>query len=119
MIKYYFGTDTKEKGHFMREIYPDGKDLGPRSLRFDFLPFDPERVNQGMANGDINYQHHKSRHGEFTVCAITGSCIDSRQGCRSVFIAKGIIDFGEMQRMIMETPCCKEIIEKMPFKINW
>lgn len=90
-----------------------------KSLNFSMLPFSPEDVSKNLSNGEINWQHHKSPLGEFTVCAIAGSCIDTRPGSKSVFIIPEILSFEEMKNRILSTPVCKEIIDKMPFEIKW
>jgi hypothetical protein len=120
MITHYFGTDINNSGHYSWTIKDNGTRLECTWMRnFELWPFHPEYINNRLSDGEINWLHSKSSLGEFTVCAITGSCKDQRPGCKSVFIISKIISFEEMKQEILSTPICKTIIDKMPFEIKW
>jgi len=108
----YFGTNLTEAGHYRWDI-----DEGFRRMNYSFkeLPFNPEEINNNMPNGEtVFYQG-----GGLTVLGITGSCIDRRPGCKSVFWVKGIITREEIIKRIMTNKTAVEIIAKMPFKVKW
>lgn len=119
MIKHYFGTDLDCAGHYLWSINLIGTRLAGSAFSFSALPFSPEYITENLSFGEINWQHHKSPIGEFTVCAIAGSPFDARLGTKSVFIHPAIIPFEEMKELIFATPICKQIIEKMPFQVKW
>lgn len=126
----YFGTDLREAGHFVWMISKSGEGLGDRSLNFKDIPFDPEELvnpenGYYLKRGAVRWykftgQNIVSIYGScYTVCAICGSCSDDRIGSKSVFWVKEDITYEEMKERILSTKICKEIIEKMPFEVNW
>ncbi len=119
MIKYYFGTDVDEHGHYMWEISDDGLRFVKRSLNFNTIPFSPEYITQNIPNGHVNWLMIQSSMGAFTICAIAGSCKDDRPGCKSVFWVNEIIPFMKLKEEILATPLCAKIIHLMKFEVKW
>ncbi len=111
----YFGTDLLQAGHFMWEIPPHGKYLGKGSINFKSLPFHPETFVDNLPFGAVRWHTIE----DYSICAICGSCSDDRGGTRSVFWIKETISNEELKERILAVPVLKEIIEKMPFKIDW
>ena len=111
----YFGTNTREAGHYFFEL---GEYFSLGNLNFKAFPFNPEslpRYEKGeqRKRGDVRFYHVQDYH----ICAIYGSCVDDRPGCKSVFFVKGIEDNHLLMKMILETPAAKAIIDKMPFDV--
>lgn len=85
----YFGTDTKEIGHYLRKITETGIDYN-RSIelsKLPFYPYDYPEYQNGKRQAPKGYSglYHK---GGYSIFAISGSCIDTRGGCHSVFFFK-------------------------------
>lgn len=110
----YFGTNTRECGHYRWQFDKDGW-LIKNWIKFDDLPFHPEELTNNLPKGEVVFYQSAS----FTVIAISGSCIDSRPGCKSVFWEKDIFTKEEMIERIMSYRGAVEIISSMPFKVKW
>ena len=111
---YYFGTELNMSGHSMWEM--GGSQLHRNQMTLGDCPFNPEALPYlKYNNGDLG---HYQCFG-FSILAICGSCQDARPGSKSVFWAEGIFTLDEMKSKILSIPIGKQIIDKMPFKINW
>lgn len=110
----YFGTNTREAGHYYWDL---SKGMGYIGLSRGDCPFDPEGLFRSATseNGDTCYM----QHGEFTVFGICGSPVDKRRGCKSIFYIKQKFSREEMVEQIKRYPAAQEIISKMPFEIKW
>lgn len=109
---YYFGTNTETSGHYTWDLSDN------RMQRIGLLPatpFDPERLTMGLPNGEVVFY----QGGGYTVLAISGSPVDKRQGCKSVFWIKGDTTRSGIEIMIMQNKFAKQIIEMMPFKVKF
>ena len=113
----YFGTDTRQPGHYRWKIIDNR--MQRTWAKFDDLPIHPEQMVNQLPNGQVNWIVTKSAHGTFTICAIAGSPADSRPGCKSVFWVKGVEDFKRLKIEILASPIFSEIINKMPFDVAW
>lgn len=110
----YFGTSTTEKGHYIFDVYTEMLDW--KGIDFKGLPFNPEDLVASCTPfGTVNYIHIE----DYTIIAISGSCIDTRGGTKSVFWVDRIIDFPVLKGWILRTPSTKAIIDKMPFEVKW
>ncbi len=116
MLKY-FGTNLDSAGHYIWELNYD--QFGRSTLGIEKYPFYLESLPYNNGNYSPNGTVEFSRCFGFTICAIAGSCIDTRRGCRSVFFVQAVISDEEMKKMIFETPIAKKIIDKMPFEVKW
>lgn len=113
----YFGTNTTEAGHYRWNIIDNR--MQRTWARFDDMPIHPEQMVHALPNGQVNWITTKSAHGTFTICAIAGSPRDTRPGCKSVFWVSGEVSFEDLKNEILARPLFAEIIEKMPFKVDW
>lgn len=116
----YFGTDLSSAGHYIWEIDESGNGLINRSLNFNSIPFNPERMTDPeygyyLTKGSVRWH----RFNGFTVCGIEGSCKDNRQGSHSVFWVTEDVTNEALKERILSTPVCKKIIEQMPFEVQW
>lgn len=109
----YFGTNLTEAGHYRWEL--NGDRMAGSNLRLRDLPFNPEELTNNLQFGEVIFY----QGGGFTVLGISGSCRDKRGGTKSIFFTKEILTRGEMIDKILNVPIAKNIIEAMPFKINW
>jgi len=113
----YFGTSLTSSGHYMWEL--DGISMKQIGLFIRELPFDPEKMpNDGKGGTPKGFSEFKNI-GEYSILAIAGSCIDRRDGTKSVFFIKEKVDKGEMISRIKSIPIAAKIIEALPFKIIW
>lgn len=115
----YFGTDTREVGHYLREITPTGINY-EKSIALSELPFDPYDYpsEHGRRNAPKGYVGFYQKGG-YSICAISGSCIDTRGGCHSVFFFKGDMSKHELIDKIKSLPYAMDIINKMPFHVEY
>lgn len=110
----YFGTTTREAGHFFWDVYDEG--LHNRSLNIGTLPFNPEDiVKTGTPFGTVKFEYVE----DFSVLSISGSCRDTRQGTKSVFWAPRKVSYEVFKNWILKTESTKELINKMPFEVKW
>lgn len=116
----YFGTNINESGHFLWEISSNGDSLYNRGFPSRArIPFDPEHLTNNLRNGETAWMTVHGALGQFTVCAIAGSCADSRPGSKSVFWVPCIMHFAELRQRILDTPILNQMINKMPFSVKW
>lgn len=108
----YFGTDLSSPGHFFWQLDEDRMSQN-RSRGFHNLPFNPENLTSNMENGDVTYYNAFG----FSICAIAGSCIDERRGCKSIFWTNDQVD--NWKKIIESIPIAKKVIDQMPFKVKW
>ena len=109
----YFGTNTREAGHYYWDL---SKGMARVGLRAGDLPFNPEGLFSSYAQkGTTCY----AQCGSYTIFGICGSPIDKRNGCKSVFFVEGTLTREEMVESIKKYPAAQEIISKMPFEIKW
>lgn len=118
-VTFYFGTDLTSAGHHLWEINDEGTDLGRKFYAKNKLPFCPDYICEGLAFGQISWQHHNLPNEIYTVCAISGGVADNRPGGKSVFVIYGAVPFMQAKEIILNTPICKKLIDKMNFQINW
>lgn len=116
----YFGTDTREKGHYFREITEWGIDY-KKSIdmkQIPFYPYDYPKKEIGdkyaQRNGTIGFYYEH----EYSICAIIGSAIDTRPGCHSVFFFKEKLTQDQLIEKIKSLPAAIDIINKMPFHVE-
>ena len=109
----YFGTNLTSYGHYFWEL--EGERICRSNVDFKDIPFNPEYLVEYKPNGVVEC----SAVGEYSVCAISGSCKDSRPGSKSVFWVKAQIAPDELKKLILSTPIAQKIIEQMPFEVKW
>jgi len=117
----YFGTDLIQAGHYMWDLSEDGtylKDGTTKNLKT--IPFDPEemprRINgNGFPRGTVKFYNESG----YSICAIEGSCSDTRGGCKSVFWIKESLTDEQLKELILSIPVFNKIIDQMPFEIKW
>lgn len=128
MNVYYFGTDLANHGHYFWEIKPEVDYLISQSVISKKIPFDPENLFDDLLsyyNGYCRFLHIEAQEGfygeikYYTICAIVGSCKDSRPRSKSVFWVNSAISFEEIKQRILDSPVANNIISQMPFKISW
>ena len=107
----YFGTDFTQAGHFRWQLTSNG--MQGRTLKFNDLPFHPEELTNGLANGEIIYY----QGGGFTVIGISGSPTDKRPGNKSLFWLKELLTREEIIARIKAFPTAWKIIDAMPFPV--
>ncbi len=128
---HYFGTNLTDAGHYFWTL--DDTKLLSKGLSFPAVPepihlgrykewpFNPKDMprkygREQHKKGTVKYYKEKG----YTIVAIEGSCRDSRSGSKSVFFTLDEnITFAELVAKILEVPIGKEIIEKMPFTVEW
>ena len=109
----YFGTDLITHGHYVWVLqYQRMYKLG---INFSDLPFHPEELTRGLEKGSVIYY----QGGGFTVIGISGSCLDTRPGTKSIFWIEEILTYDEMKDTIDKIPIARNIIEQMPFEVQW
>lgn len=107
----YFGTDLKECGHY-RWLLSDNQ-MKRIGLKFYDLSFNPETLTENLPNGhNAFYQTEK-----VSVLAISGSCIDNRQGCKSVFWVNESLSKQKLISRIKENKMAIKIISAMRFNV--
>jgi len=110
---HYFGTNIIESGHYRWNVTNEG--LRNRSLKFDDLPFHPEYLTSKLAKGKVIYY----QGGGFTVIGISGSCKDERPGTKTIFWIQEKLSKEQMIKKITDNIFTKEILDAMPFEIQW
>ena len=109
----YFGTNLTSAGHYRWNLNNDYLQSG--SIDFHGLPFNPEGLTKDIPKGGVIFY----QGGGFTVLGISGSCSDDRPGTKSIFWVKEIISKSKIIDKIKSNKLASEIINKMPFEINW
>ena len=109
----YFGTDLQTHGHYVFELKDESMTM--LGLNFSGLPFHPEELTRGLEKGSVVYY----QGGGFTALGIAGSCIDKRNGTKSIFWTEGNFTRNQMYGIVSHTPIASKIINQMDFKINW
>lgn len=93
MNLHYFGTDLTSAGHFFFDIYTES--FGRSRIRFEKLPFNPEALPYRITH---EKGERKDYHAfGFTILAISGSIIDNRPGCKSIFFVEQEISFEQLE----------------------
>ncbi len=120
---YYYGTGLNYAGHGFYRC--NGDKLSSYPVRYDEFfkeHFNTEEVpklnpniKRKLHNGDVVY----ASASKYRIVHIEGGCYDTRGGTKTVFFTDEKILFGNFVLHIMQTPICKKIIDKCPFKINW
>jgi hypothetical protein len=120
----YFGTDTREAGHYFWNF--DGGRMNCDYLKHfksygGSLPFDPENIfrmktpaGRDLPNGHVEFHQIEG----YTILAIVGSPADRRGGCKMVFFVKGIISRIELVEIVTKTTAAYNIIQNCKFSIN-
>lgn len=111
----YFGTSLTSHGHYFWILADDRLNKSP--IHFQDIPFNPENLLQGERIGTAKF----FRFGEYTVCAIVGSCYDTRGGSWSVFFIEKKIHWTALKDIILGMPIANRMIRKMEerFPIIW
>ena len=110
----YFGTDIDNHGHYFWQL--SGTRIKKSNVWFKDLPFNPQELLPNFAQkGTVKY----FRVGDYAICAIAGSCYDSRNGTKSIFWTKEQVKLGDLKGIIISIPIAKKIIEQMPFEVAW
>ena len=109
----YFGTDLTTHGHYVFEL--SDSSMTKLGINFKGLPFHPEQLTNDLVKGSVIYY----QGGGFTVIGISGSCVDTRSGTKSIFWVNDILTRSQMIDLIFKTPIAKRIIDQLDFLINW
>jgi len=114
----YYGTELNQAGHHFWDIDVDVMRYSKISL--NDVSFNPEKLTEPenryfLKRGTIRWHSIE----DYTICAIEGSCKDSRPGSKSVFWVKENISYDELKELILSTPICNKIIEQMDFDVIW
>lgn len=116
MSLFYFGTDLEQPGHYFFEL--EGERM-PRpfncKISFKDLPFDPYNGQKPVKKGTVEFKNE----GGCSAFIISGSCSDDRNGTVSTFFVKESITPEELKKRILDNLLAKQIIDKMPFNVNW
>jgi hypothetical protein len=118
---FYFGTSLDSYGHYFFNVEENRLNKYDCKINFGNIPFDPEKLPLQKEKGRYNengYVKFYSIEG-YSICAITGSCIDHRPGSKSVFFVKAIISDEELKDLILGIPIAKKMIDKMSFEVMW
>ena len=109
----YFGTNLTTHGHYVWEL--NDTYMVTLGINFDKLPFHPEELTRGLNKGEVIYYCG----GGYTVIGISGSCLDTRPGTKSIFWVYDKLTKSQIIELIFKTPIAKSIIDQMDFLINW
>lgn len=114
----YFGTNLDSAGHYLWEI--QGDTMYPSRTQFNDLPFNPEALpykgkGKPYQNGLIEFYNFCG----FSICAIEGSCRDTRPGSKSIFFVKENLTKEQIIEIINATPVARKMIDKMPFHVDF
>jgi hypothetical protein len=116
----YFGTDTRTAGHYFWQFDATGQYMQRSNTYFKDLPFNPEaypaKINKwdSESKGTIQFDYVDG----WTIFAISGSPIDSRGGCHSVFFINKELTQDQIIQKIKMTPAALKIINQMPFDVK-
>lgn len=112
---YFFGTDLENHGHYFFEIDKEG--MRKSKVYFNNIPFNPEDFF--LANspkGIVQFYRCEVYH----ICAINGSCVDTRPGTKSVFwTSDASVDITNFKEEILSFDICKRMIKQMQFEVKW
>jgi hypothetical protein len=114
----YFGTDLDQPGHYFWEL--QGMSFIRSRINFNDCPFNPEALPYSDTKyipqlGTVQFYNFVG----FSICAIQGSCRDSRTGSKSIFFIKENLTSSEMKERILSIPIAVKMINQMPFKVKW
>ena len=111
---HYFGTDLSSYGHYFWKL--EGNRMIYQPLDFTKLPFNPERLlPSDVRKGLVWY----GAQDGYCICAIAGSCKDTRGGTKSVFWTTELFGSNEWKDRILAIPIARRMIEQMPFEVQW
>lgn len=114
----YFGTDPYTAGHYFWHVKDN--DLTKSGTWFSDLPFNPEELFlPNTEKGTVKYLRRQLNGVDYAICAIAGSCSDTRWGTKSVFWTKEPVKLGDLKGIILSYPIGRRMIEKMPFEVKW
>lgn len=108
----YFGTNTRQAGHYFWKLGESQYDSSLQPL--SKLPFNPEEFTKGKKQGEVELHFIDG----YSILAIAGSPIDGRSGCKSVFFFKEDLTEHELVEKIKQIPAALKIIASMPFEVN-
>lgn len=107
-IVEYFGTDLQRPGHYRWQVNDKLIMDWKKSLFFEDLDFDPEKYPvTGMNKGD----HLIFQTGKYTVYFISGSPVDKRSGCKSVFFVKGFYSADDLIAILKKHTFFNEVVK--------
>lgn len=114
----YFGTNLDRAGHYFWEL--DFNKISRSKLWFNDLPFNPEEMpkyekGEEQNKGDVKFYHSNG----YNICAINGSCIDNRGGCKSVFFTTDELTNIELKDKLLSMPIVEKMIKQMPFEVKF
>lgn len=118
-MRNYFGTDTRSAGHYFWLLKGDSQ-TGSSLDDFKNSPFNPEEFTKiakyaWKPKGSVEFHYIEG----YSICAITGSPIDSRMGCKSVFFFKEDLNQEQLIDKIKSIPAAMKIINQMPFDVEF
>lgn len=114
----YFGTNTNSAGHYFWLL--KGESQSNSQLNFRDFPFNPENFTKSdkwgwKPKGSVEFHVIDG----YTIMAISGSPIDKRDGCKSVFFFKESLSKYELVSKIKSIPAAMKIINQMPFVVDY
>ncbi len=114
---HYFGTELTTAGHYFWELEGDG--IYRSRIRFEDIPFNPEglpivKKGEDVRNGTVQFYNL----GHYSICAIQGSCKDTRPGSKSIFFWDVPHTQIGMTTLIKQCPIAMKIINQMPFHVE-
>lgn len=102
----YFGTNTKEHGHYFWNI--KGSEMSKDwDLKMEDLPFYPYDFSNLPKRGSSSFLQKDG----YSVIGFCGSPIDKRGGTCSVFFVKEIISFKDLLSSILSHQAAQEIVK--------
>lgn len=118
---HYFGTDTRQCGHYFWNFDSTGQYMSSSDIYFEDIPFNPEHYPPKID------RYNSAPRGEtkfdfvdgWTIFAISGSPIDGRGGCKSVFFINKELTEEQIIQKIKMTPAAMKIIKQMPFPVKY
>ena len=109
----YFGTNLSVAGHYFWDLKGDRMEMS--KIYFKDIPFDPYDGQKYKPKGTVTFMQVE----DYSICVITGSCIDGRNGTVSTFFVKEKLSLPELKERILSIPIAKKIIDQMPFNVLW
>lgn len=116
----YFGTDTKQCGHYFWDFSDNGERMRTSDLYFENIPFNPEDYPPKISRYESSPKgttHYDVVEG-WTIFAISGSPFDKRGGCKCVFFINEPLIMSEIIEKIKSIPAAMGLIEKLPFDVK-
>lgn len=109
MKLHYFGTDLRQAGHYFFQVYKDA--IHSSNIRFEKLPFNPEGLPYPLTHnsGQVGKYHAFG----FTIFVVSGSVVDKRPGCKSVFFVEQIMPFEQLEALIRSTEFGKTVLDTL------